>query len=43
MTFANHDTLGKKIAGRLNKAGSAGVSYLKCLLDVLTGRTNVFF
>ncbi len=42
MNFANQD-LSKKIGVSLHKAGNTGVSYIKCLLDLLTGRMNVFF
>ncbi len=42
MNFADNG-LSKKIGVSLHKAGSTGVGYLKCLLDLLTGRHNVFF
>lgn len=42
MNFANQN-LSKKIGVSLNKAGNTGVSYIKCLLDLLTGRQNLFF
>lgn len=40
MNFANQT---KKIGVSLHKAGNTGVSYIKCLLDLLTGRHNLFF
>ncbi len=43
MTFANQNTVTKKLGASLHKAGHTGVSYLKCLMDLLTGRMNVFF
>lgn len=47
MNFARNtsgQSFGHNLGVSLHKAGSQGVSYLKCLLDLLTGRsTNVFF
>lgn len=37
------NSLGKKFGSSLHKAGHSGAGYLKCLLDLLTGRLNVFF
>jgi hypothetical protein len=42
MTFAtNH--IAQRLGARLSRAGHSGVGYFKTLLDLLSGRRNLFF